>query len=161
MAQHEIAFRIAQMEPVATTVAECLAMGTYPGTHPLVVAVFGKACVPHIHEVVALVNIALCVVMAYVEATAYLACDVYSALGNTSLTREKAVAHLAFISSDKSLTREAGLHRCRVVGRCSFLSDVGNELHEQSQLVAVELHLLVVGSQPRWCDCRYCPSIYV
>lgn len=50
--EQEFAVTVAQVHPVATTIAEVPAVGTLASTHPLTVAVGSIAVLPHLHEVI-------------------------------------------------------------------------------------------------------------
>lgn len=103
MAYHKLAFVVAQVEAVAVAVAEETARGAVVGAFPFIGAVGLVAVLPDIPELV-LVDVALMVAGTDASTGGNGAVGHDRAHGDSSLTEEGEVAHLAFIVAYKSRT---------------------------------------------------------
>ena len=83
-ASFHLSFFVAEVHASSLAVSEYLAMGTYSGFHPFVVAELSETGVPDVHELV-FVDVALKVIGGYCGAASYFSIDVYASYGYACL----------------------------------------------------------------------------
>ena len=129
------------MHAVALAIAEERAVGTFARAHPLAVAIWSKAAIPYLPEVIC-VDISLAIVCA--DACACRDCSVseHRAHSNARLTSKEVVSHIALIRTQEALTTILNSY-------FALLAGIGDILHKFMKLLALKLQLRV-------CCCTAC-----
>ena len=102
--ENQLAVCVTEMHPIAAAIAPVSAGGAFPGFHPAVVTVYPITVIPHIHEVIALVDIALAVVCADAGAGCNGAVGHNGTYGYSCAAKEEMVPDIALIITKKAFT---------------------------------------------------------
>ena len=138
MAKQEVAMLIAEVHAVAAAIFKVLTISTFTLSHPFAVAVGVIFVFPHLHEVVAVVDVSLAIVGADAGTGGNGAVGHDGANGDAGLTRKEAVAHVALVVAEEAFAT--------VVGTYAPLQPRGlDELEHAAELVVGEPHHRVLG----------------
>ena len=135
MAKQQIAFAVVQMHAIALAIAEEGTIGTQAFFHPVSVAIGLETMFPHFHKIVP-VNIALVIIGTNAGAGRNRAIRQNRRHTDARTALVKAVAHLALISTQKTLATVTGMY-------LAFLSRTFDKLHQPRKIVMTQLKLRI------------------
>ena len=127
MAENQLAISVTKMHSVSTAISPVSARCAFSGFHPAVVTVDAIAVVPNIHEIIALVDIALAVIGPYAGAGGNGAVGHHGADCYAGTAKEKPVTDIPFKIAKEAFTAITNLYT-------AFTASAFYKLHQATEL---------------------------